>query len=94
MNSRYETLALQARKLKLTELAPANRETAGNMQDGIQPAAGKSEEALSVDLGDCPSLRADLESMVCRNSRTVATIARAHSLTHWAERCSADLLAA
>lgn len=69
MNSRYETLALQARKLKLTELASANRETAGNMQDGIQPVAGKSEEALSVDLGDCG------------NSRTVATIARAHSLT-------------
>lgn len=69
MNSRYETLALQARKLKLTELAPANRETAGNMQDGIQPAAGMSEEALSVDLGDCG------------NSRTVATIARARSLT-------------
>lgn len=53
----------------LTELAPANRETAGNMQDGIQPAAGKSEEALSVDLGDC------------ENSRAVATIARARSLT-------------
>lgn len=81
MNSRYETLALQARKLKLTELAPANRETAGNMQDGIQPAAGKSLGGAERGLG---RLR---EQPDCgHNSQS--------TLAHWAERCSADLLAA